>query len=46
MMCGFAVFKALDGDGVRRYPFSLLSFECDFQALDGRLEEEDNQISL
>jgi hypothetical protein len=26
--------------------FSLLSFECGFQALSGRSKEEDNQITL
>ena len=44
----FAVFKALCGDGVCRYPFPLLPFQCISQVSvdDEQSEEEDDQRSL
>jgi hypothetical protein len=44
----FVVFKAMFGEGVCIWPFSLLSLQCDLQAPadSGRPKEEDIQFGF
>lgn len=44
----FAAFKVMFGEGVCRWPFSLMSLQCDLQAPadNGRPKQEDDRFGL